>query len=72
MATKIVLDDRTAEKPALQMAKHTIGVPSLSPLQPLHPPGIVISLTAAVLIFTAMSEASGRAPSQSNVEGAAT
>ena len=40
-----------------QTAKHTIGMPWSSPLQPLQPPGIGMSFAAAVVIFAAMSEA---------------
>lgn len=39
-----------------QTAKQAIGMPS-SPLQPLHPPGIGISLVEVAAILTAMSEA---------------
>ncbi len=40
-----------------QTAKQAIGKPSSPPVQPLHPPGIGMSLVDAADILTAMSEA---------------
>jgi len=50
-------DGRIATTALPQSAKHAIGMPWSSPLQPLQPPGIGMSFAAAVVIFAAMSEA---------------
>ncbi len=50
-------DGSIATTALLHTAKHVIGMPWSSPLQPLQPPGIGMSFDAAVVIFAAMSEA---------------
>jgi hypothetical protein len=50
-------DGRIADTVLPQTAKQAIGMPSSSPLHPLHPPGIGMSLVDAADILTAMSEA---------------
>lgn len=49
-------DGRMADIVLPQTAKHTIGMPS-SPLHPLHPPGIGMSLVDVADILTAISDA---------------
>lgn len=50
-------DGRIADIVLPQIAKQAIGRPSSPPVQPLHPPGIGMSLVDAADILTAMSEA---------------
>jgi hypothetical protein len=50
-------DGRIADIVLPQIAKQAIGRPSSPPVQPLHPPGIGMSLVDAADILTAISEA---------------
>lgn len=50
-------DGRIADIVLPQIAKQAIGWPSSPPVQPLHPPGIGMSLVDDADILTAISEA---------------